>query len=189
MERQKLTIVVSAYGEMTSSDNCYLAFIHADNGEELAAKFKTFMCWETVRAMTTPHIAAKLGLVEASKVYAALQDIEFPANKGERVVVTVSELSTDYHLECPDTVLMEDERVYLPSCRKAIVMTDYRHDSDPRPEFQSVMAFYDLASELNEDGSLRRQVHEDHRDGILIMTDTELQSHFLGWDRYVVTVM
>ena len=188
MGNDKIIGVVSAYGAMTECDSRYRALIYAENAEEFNAKLKAFMCAETVRAMSAPEIAREIGRVNPAKVYETLAEFSLP-EEGEREVIEVSELSTDYHVENPAFTSQEGVDVDPSSWKNAIVMTEYGMECFGPSEFPSVVALYDPASEKDEEGNAILQEYTDLHHGTLLMTSSELESHLLGWERHVIHVM
>lgn len=189
MRNNKIIAVVSAYGTMTESDKRYMVLIHADNAEELKGKLQAFLCAETVRAMATPEIALELGPVDPKKVYDALALFTFPENMGERSVISVPELSTDYHVENPEILAQTSPDDDISAWREAIVMTDYGNECSGSSEFPSVVAIYDPNSERDQDGHPVLQKYTDSHHGTIMMTASDLDSHLLGWERHVIPVM
>ena len=188
MKKNKIIGVVSAYGAMTECDNRYRALIYAENAEEFNSKLKAFMCAVTVRAMSTPEIARKIGRVNPAKVYEALAEFTLP-EEGEREVIEVSELCTDYHVENIAFTSQEGVDIDPSSWKNAIVMTEYGMECFGPSEFPSVVAIYDAASEKDEEGNPVLVQYSDPHHGTIEMTGSELASHLLLWDRHVVPVM
>lgn len=189
MENNRIIGIVSAYGAMTESDNRYRVLIHAESGEEFNAKFKAFMLGETVRAMTTPEISHDLGTVDAKKVFEALAQFTFPEGEGERTILTVPELCTDYHIENPEIPAKASPEDDFSAWREAIVMADYGMECCGPSEFPSVVAIYDPVSEKDEDGNPVLAEYTDYHHGTIRMTPSELSSFLLGWERQVIPVM
>lgn len=188
MIKKRIIGVVSAYGAMTECDNRYRVLIHAESAEEFDAKLKAFLCSETVRAMTIPEIVSELGQVSPGKVYESVAGFVFP-EEGEREVIEVPELSTDYHVENPSLDSQAEEEIDPSGWRRAIVMTEYGTECYGPSEFPSVTAIYDPASEKDENGNTILQEYHDPRQGTVAMTASKLSSYLLGWARHVVPVM
>lgn len=188
MKNQKLIGVVSAYGTMTECDNRYRVLIHAENADEFDAKLKAYMCAETVRAMTTREISDEIGQINPAKVCEALIGFTFP-EEGEREVMEVPELCTDYHVENPSLQTQADPDIDPSEWRQAIVMTEYGMECFGPSEFPSVVAIYDPVDEQDEEGNPVIEEYTDPHHGTLIMTSSQISSHLLGWDRHVVPVM
>lgn len=189
MQKTKMIAVVSAYGIMTESDSRYRMVIFARDEEEFDAKLKAFMCAETVRAMSTPELAVELGHVDAAKVYAALDGYTIPREEGEREVIEVPELCTDYHLENVPLITPGGEYVDPSGWKSAIVMTEYDMECFGPSEFPNVMAIYDPASETDENGNPVLIEYSDPCNGTVVMTASALESFLLGRDRLIVPVM
>lgn len=189
MKQKQIIAVVSAYGVMTENDNRYKVLIHAGNEEEFIAKFKAFMLGETVRARSNPEIAGELGHIDPKKVYEAIAGLRFPEEEGERVVMEVSELCTDYHVENPEIIAQTSPDDDISAWRNAIIMTEFGTECLGHSEFPSVVALYDPASEKDEEGNAILQEYTDLHHGTLMMTSSELESHLLGWERHIIPVM
>lgn len=127
--------------------------------------------------------------MDPSKVYEAVANFVLPEEEGKRGVIEVLELCTDYHVENPEIIAQTSPDDDPSKWREAIVMTEHGMECCEKSEFPSVVAVYDPASDLDEEGNPRLEEYTDNYHGTIMMTSTELQSHLLGWDRHVIPVV
>lgn len=187
---KRITAALSAYGVMTEeSGRRYLALIQASDADELKTKLQAFLCSEVVRAKVTPEISKELGPIDSTKVFDSLADFELPDTPGTRDVFTVSELSTDYHVENIDNTLCPDFQTNRPGGSRAILMTEYSLECWGQSEFPSVKQIYDAASEVDENGQPILTNYSDDFHGNIYMTASELDSFLLCRDPVTVPVI
>lgn len=189
MFQKKIIAVISAYGLMTDSDNRYRVLILADNIAEFAGKFKTFLCSETVKAMSTPEISKKLGIINPSKVYEAISRVSYPEREGDREVISIPELCTDYHIENPNLIIGQSSNDDMSKWKKAVILTDCWQETCRTTEFPDVLAILDRSLDIDEEGNPILITHSDGGDGTVVMTNSDLCCHLMGWNSYIVPIM
>lgn len=186
---KRITAALSAYGAMTEPDRRYLAFFRAADIEEFKAKLHAFLCSEVVRAQTTPEISEQLGPFDSTKVFDSLAEFELNDEPYTRDVITIGELSTDYHIEYYDPNVCPDFQANRPGFPRAILMIDSSQEYCYKSEFPSVMQIYDAASEVDENGNPVLVDYSDDFHGTIYMTASELNSFLLCRDPVEVPVI
>ena len=164
---KSIIIAVSAYGAMSDSTSRYRAVIVADTQEEFMGKLRAFFVNEVNRAKNIEELSDS----EISEI--VIPDEIVAPVPGEREIIPVPVLGTDYHIETPLSEIVNDHVDENEACRNAYVLTSYKRGfCCEESEFPDAMAVC-FIDDKPEDNAKRL---------------CEETAHYMAWDYQKVPV-
>ena len=164
MEEGKMILgVISAYGTMSEADSRYRMIIRGNDVSELRKGLEYYLKKEFQRAKESNEILEELEELDlqpweikneiSEAVGSQIKDglpIAYVMKKldGERIVISLSSLLTDYHVE----IRTIDKTSELTSCHEMKVLTAYGSECMGEAEFPDIIALINPASETDEEG-------------------------------------
>ena len=201
MEEKKMILgVVSAFGSMSEADSRYRVVIRGNEVSHLRKGLECFLEKEFQRAIETEDIMEELDnpdiqpLEIKNEISEAVSseikdglgaDHSMKKLDGERMVLSLPSLLTDYHVE----IRIIDKTSEWATCPEMIVMTVYSQECMGNAEFPDTIALIDPASETDEDGKTIKVDYVDNFHGQLSMRGSELNNFLLGSDRHILKVI
>ena len=201
MENGKMILgVVSAYGTMSDADSRYRVIIRGNDVSELRKGLEYYLKKEFRRAKESEEIMEELEELDlqpweiknevSEAVRSELKDGSPVASfmkklDGERKVITISSLLTDYHVE----IRLIDKNSELTTCPEMIVMSAYSHECMGEAEFPDIIALINPASETDEEGNPIKVDYTDNFHSHISMRGSELNKFLLGSDRHILKVI
>ena len=104
---------------------------------------------------------------------------------GERKVISLSSLLTDYHVE----IRTIDKTSELANCLEMTVITAYGCECMGDAEFPDVIDLINPASETDEEGNPIKIEYADNFHGKISMRGSELNNFLLGSDSHILKVI
>lgn len=156
MSKQSIVLTVSAYGAMSDSSSRCRAVIVAGTPEEFMGKLREFFANEVNRAKNIEELS------DSQITEIAIPDEFVIPQPGNREVVPVPELATDYHIESPQTEIVNDRVDEIRACHDAYVFTAYKRGfCCEESEFPDTMAvcFIDDTPDANAKRLCEETVH------------------------------
>ena len=197
MEEGKMILgVVSAYGSMSDADSRYRIVIRGNDVSELRKGLEYYLKKEFHRAKESKEIMEELEELdlqpweiknEVSKaVLSELKDgLHVAKLDGERRVISLSSLLTDYHIE----IRTIDKTSELASCPEMTIITAYGSECMGDAEFPDVIDLINPASETDEEGNPIKIEYADNFHGKISMRGSELNNFLLGSDSHILKVI
>lgn len=118
--KEKVILAISAYGAMSDSTSRYRAVIVANTPEEFRGKLRDFFVNEIKHAKTIE------GLSDSEITEAKIPEEILIPQPGDREIIPIPELATDYHIENPMSEIKNDHVDENHVSRNAYVFSSYK---------------------------------------------------------------